>query len=291
MTAPGRNGQIDLAFARVAGSGTPTGPGTRTALRCYAHRAPLQLGRILYPDESCPDMAYAHVAMIAGGLVEGDCLMQRVEVDAGARAHVTTLSATKVYRATGGHVAQRIELRAAAGGVLEWWPEPVIAFRGARFQQAVELQAHSEAVLLYGDLLLPGRTGERHDYAAYSSRVTACSGDGALLFVDTQALAPTPFGRRALRDTLPADRQVIGTVFVLARAAGTDLLAALRAELGAVEGTLPVLAGCSLLPGEAGVVVRLLAADGNAGRAALAAIRRVTRRELLHAGTAAPRKL
>jgi urease accessory protein len=233
--APGRTGRLDLRLGIDSAT-------RRTTLQHYAHQTPLQVGRLLYPDEACPDMAYVYVAMITGGLVQGDRLEHCVDVTAGARAHVTTLSATKVYRTTDGQAEQSIALRVEEGGVLEWWPDPIIPFRHARFAQTVELTAHPGGVMLYGDLLLPGRTGERHEYAAYTSRLTARSAAGTLLFADSQSLAPPPFGRRRLREILPPERQVIGSVYVLACDAGGALVDAIRDTLHALEVRLPLLA-------------------------------------------------
>ena len=228
--------------------------------------------------------------------------------------------------------AQRLDLAVEAGGVLEWWPDPVIPFRGARFWQETALTVDPDGTLLYGDLLLPGRSaaGERHDYAYYRSRLTAYRPDGTLLFTDVQALAPPPPGAAPLRDTLPAGLQTLGTVYLLARSSVVGpLLVALRdtlaqppladaaggtAALAAGDGAQPprgrpgaptaapaagqgdaagpgVLAGCSLLPRQCGVVVRMLAADGASGRRAMAGVLACARRHLLGADPPPPRKL
>jgi urease accessory protein UreH len=195
-------------------------------------------------------------------------------------------------------------LAVGAGAFLEWWPDPLIPFRGARLWQEAACTVHPEGTLLYGDLMLPGRAGagERHEYAYYRSRVSARRPDGTLLFADTQALAPPPAGARAPRPALPSGLHGIGTAYILSR---VDTLAGL---LGAVRealcGPAPaaaggagragaghVLGGASLLPGDCGLVVRFLAPDGRAGRCAMASIRAAARRWLLGSAPPAPRKL
>ena len=294
---PGKDGLLDLRVGLDE-------PGGRTALRALRHRPPLQLGRLLYPDEGCPRMAYAYVAMLAGGLVQGDRLGTHIHLEPGAQAHVTTLAATKIYRMERNGAAQHLELAVGAGAFLEWWPDPLIPFRGARLWQEAACTVHPEGTLLYGDLLLPGRAGagERHEYAYYRSRVSARRPNGTLLFTDTQALAPPPPGARAPRPALPSGLHGIGTAYILSR---VDTLAGL---LGAVRealcGPAPaaaggagragaghVLGGASLLPGDCGLVVRFLAPDGRAGRCAMASIRAAARRWLLGSAPPAPRKL
>lgn len=314
----GKDGLLDLTLGVVDRPGDADGP-WRTALRHYRHRSPLQLGRLLYPDPSCPDMAFVYVAMLSGGFVQGDRMTQRIVLQPGARAHVTTLAATKVYGMQRHEASQRIDLSAGAGALLEWWPDPIIPFRQARFRQEVILTADPHAVLLYGDLLLPGRAArqERHAYDAYSSRVTARRPDGRLLFADTQCLAPPPAGAPPLSSILPLERDTLGTVYVLApHAQARSLLASLAPGLADATGSAPgrpgvtpgtpgspaeddgatptcrssaapalgqsgVLAGCSLLPGDCGLVVRLLAPNGRTGRRAMHAVWQSVRRGLL----------
>ncbi len=329
--APGRPGKDGLLDIRL----THAPQRSRTVLRALSHRPPLQLGRLLYPDPDLPDMAYCYTAMLAGGLAQGDRLQLRVSLDPGAQAHVTTLAATKVYRAERNGAEQRVTLDVAAGAYLEWWPDPLIPFREARFWQHVDLAIDPEATLLYADLILPGRsvtsippngthsdgatadtgpsfpseatgatvppvpsgvTGERHEYAYYDSRLTARRPDGALLFTDTQALAPPPPGGRPLRETLPDGLHTIGTVYVLAPPSCLGpLLEDLRAWLASVHHHTDgrprqALSGCSLLPNQCGLVVRFLAADGAVGRRLLAGIAAVARRLLRGAGPPIGRK-
>ncbi|MBI3972888.1 MAG: urease accessory protein UreD [Chloroflexi bacterium] len=282
---PGKDGRIELCLGRGDRIG-------RTVIRSLRHQPPLQMGRLLHPDPACPEIGYCYLAMLTGGLVQGDRLHVRIALEPGARAHVTTLSATKVYGMERNGAAQRVELTCGPGSFLEWWPDPVIPFRGARFWQEVGLTVDPDAHLLYGDLVLPGRVtaGEQHDYAFYRSRVTARSPDGRRLFVDTQALAPPPAGAGPIRTTLPSDRQVVGTVYVLTRSPALPaLLDKLRRRLAASatvgtvggDGIRGVLAGCSLLPAGCGIVVRFLACDGPAGRAAMAAMQAGVRQHLL----------
>jgi urease accessory protein len=285
---PGKDGLVEVSLA--AGR-------ERTVLVGVRHRTPLQIGRVLYPDAGCPEMAFVYVAMIGGGIVQGDRLTWRVDLRPGARAHVTTLSATKIYRTVDPTAGQgpthSVDLAVGAGAVLEWWPDPVIPFRGSRFRQEVTLSVDPAGSLLYGDLLLPGRVAsdERHAYAAYSSRVTATRPDGRRLFKDTQSLAPPPAGAPPLAETMPPGLDTLGTVYVLAPERHHATLAgALAAAVGGA-GLAGVLAGYSLLPQGSGLAVRLLAPDGAAGRRAMRAVWQAARRVLVGADAPDERKL
>jgi urease accessory protein len=238
-------------------------------------------------------MAFLYVAMLSGGLAQGDRLTLRVALEPGALAHVTTLAATKVYRMERDGAEQAVHLSAGPGTYLEWWPDPLIPFRGARFRQDVLLTVHSTAALLYGDLLLPGRSarGERHDYAAYATQVTATRPDGRLLFVDGQTFAPPPPGADRFAASLPPGLDTVGSLFVLAP---SEALAALAAALaGAVQRAAAggVFAGASRLPADAGFALRLLAPDGPSGRAAMRAAWAAARRCLRGVAPPDERKL
>jgi len=274
---PGKDGFLDLRLVRDTSLG-------RTVARGITHRPPFQIGRILYPDSGIPDMAYCYVAMLTGGLVQGDRLRLQVALDSGARAHVTTLAATKIYRMERNGAEQRVSLEVGPGAVLEWWPDPLIPFRGARLWQEVDITVDPTGILLYADLLHPGREtrGECHDYDYYRSRVTVRRPGGATLFVDTQAFAPPPPSGARLSETLPPGQQSIGTVYAaVALSAVPSLLHALR-EWCTTSDPAVVLAGCSALPGDSGVVVRFLAGASDARRA-LDELLALLRRQLLAA--------
>ena len=89
----GQNGLVDLILERRAG---------RTRLTQSRTRPPLLVQQALYPDEAAPDMAYVFLANPTGGLLQNDRHRIAVSVGAGARAHVTTQSATKVIHHDGG---------------------------------------------------------------------------------------------------------------------------------------------------------------------------------------------
>lgn len=106
-----------------------TAAGDRTHLSARAHRGPLVVQRPFYPEG--PAVPHVYLLHPPGGIVGGDTLRVDVQVDAGARALVTTPAATKVYRTRGPRSTQAQHLRVAAGGALEWLPQETILYDGA----------------------------------------------------------------------------------------------------------------------------------------------------------------
>jgi urease accessory protein len=99
-----------------------------------------------------------------GGLVAGDVLEVRVQVDAGARVLMTTPAAAKVYRGNGGRgAAQRQRLQVASGASLEWLPQETIVFDGGEVELSTRVDLEPGAAFIGWELLCLGRpaAGER----------------------------------------------------------------------------------------------------------------------------------
>ncbi len=120
--------------------------------------------RALLPQPDPGEAATAVLITTAGGLTGGDRLQIAIAVDAQADALCTPQAAEKIYRATAEETAEiGIHLRAAAGARLEWLPQEMILFDGARLRRKVEIDLAADSLLLAGDMTVFGRTarGER----------------------------------------------------------------------------------------------------------------------------------
>ena len=109
-----------------------------------------------------------HLNNISGGVLGGDCLELCLEVGAGVAAQVTTTSATRVYRPRPDAVDAVCDTRihVASGGLLEYLPDPLIPFRGARLEQRTRIVLEDGAALFWWETLAPGRAaaGELFEY-------------------------------------------------------------------------------------------------------------------------------
>ncbi|WP_326835493.1 urease accessory protein UreD [Amycolatopsis rhabdoformis] len=269
--APGKLGVLDLALA-------PRG-GTTRVVRQY-QRAPLHIYRPIHLDPHRPDMAFVFLQQQGDGFVQGD--RYRVDVDCadGSAVHLTTQASTKVYGARDNYATQLLNLRAGAGAVLEYLPDPVVPFRGSRLYQRTTVTLAPDATVLLGEVLLPGRVarGETHCYDLYRAELEARRTDGALLFADTLRLRPGGAGDPGSPATL-GGYQVVGSFTALSdRMPPAELVAALRAELAPVP---EVFAGVSELPAGCGAGVRVLGHTSKAVQAAMHAAWDRARRCLL----------
>jgi urease accessory protein len=271
--APGKVGLLDLKLARHGGV---------TRVERHYQRVPLHVYQPIYLDSGRPDMAFLYVQQFGDGLVQGD--RYRIDIDCapGSATHVTTQAATNVFGARENIVTQLVNLRVAAGAVLEYLPDPTVPFRNSRLFQRTCVAADPEATVLLGETLLPGRVahGEAHEYDLYWSETEVRRPDGALLFADVLRLT----GLEGKRPSVLGTHDVIAVLHVISPSADhANLVARLRSALSVCP---PVLAGVSELPNDCGVTVKLLGSSSRSVQAALRTAWNTARLELL--GVPAP---
>jgi len=247
-------GLADLTFAPRDG---------RTRLVASQTRPPLLAGRVLYPDEALPDLAHLILANPTAGIFAGDHLHIRVRVRAGGRAHVTTQAATRVHAMLTGVATQRIGLLVEEDAALEWLPDPTIPFRGARFTSGTQIVVAPGGMLIYGDILTPGRvaSGERLAYTRLTTRLTVKRPAGEPLYREATSSVPArrpPLGRGLLGERAATSGTLLIVSDISPKVLCETIRAALVEEVGEQSG---VLAGVSILPGGGGVCVKALAPD------------------------------
>ncbi|MGH8887411.1 MAG: urease accessory protein UreD [Egibacteraceae bacterium] len=271
--APGKLGLLQLRFEAQDG---------RTRLASGYASGPQRVGRALHLDPELPGMAFAFIQSVSGGILQGDRLGVEITVAERAQAHVTTQSATKLYRMDRNYATQRLRVRVESGAYLEFLPDYLIPYRNARFYQEVTLEVADDATVVFSDALAPGRTasGETFAYDLLHTRLEARDLFGGLRFTDTLLLEP---GRRDPRRTGSlAGRSDLGTLYVLTRAVGSSGLAdRLHDCVNAVSG---VVGGASRLPGGDGVVARMIGDSSRAVQAALHQAWRTVRTATLGVG-------
>ena len=128
--------------------------------------------------------------MTSGCVVQGDRLDIAITVGAGAMAHITTQSATKIHQMDANFAAQSQQLILADHAYLELLPGPVIPHRHSRFRTHSQAIVAASATLIYAEILLPGRkyhgAGELFEYDLYSATTTASlAGPRAAVYGET----------------------------------------------------------------------------------------------------------
>ncbi len=277
--APGKTGHLRAGFERR---------GARTELVDLASQAPYLAQRALHCDETLPDMAWLFVLSTSGCVLQGDRMTLDVTVAPGARAHVTTQSATKVHAMDANHATSVQTLTVADGGYLEYLPEPLILHRASRFASETRIVVAPDASAIVGEIVQPGRLHHRDDerfgMTVLSLATRGVRPDGTLLFDERLVVEPE---RQALASPAAMrDFDVFGNVFVCT----PPDVAAMLVERLAADIDLPagVACGACRLPNDAGLVFKAVAREMSALKAAVRTLWSVAREAI--AGGPAPER-
>jgi urease accessory protein len=251
---PGRrlvSGRLDLAFAADADG--------RSFLRRQYASYPFHVCRPQFQDRSLPGLATLYLQSCSGGLYEDDRLDVGIAVGQGAEAHVSTQAATVVHSMPKGHAEQTVRLRSEAGAYLEYLPDPQILFPGSRCRSVLRAAVGGDGVALVSDSFLQhDPEGGEGTFSAYSSEIVVETADGEVLAIDQLNVDGGAFRGK---------RPGVSGAFA---AQGTLIVAGIADELRMISLDYAEAAiGASQLPKSAGMLVRVLAADGAALKRAM----------------------
>ncbi|MGA4545840.1 urease accessory protein UreD [Uniformispora flossi] len=246
--SPAKVGILDLAF-EVRGA--------RTELVGRYQKTPLQIMRPLWIDPAEPGTAYVYLMATGGGITQADRYRIDVRCGPGARVHLTTQAATKVFRMEQDYASQLVALTAAPGAYLEYLPDPLIPFRDARFYQRTTVTAAPGSTVVLGETVTAGRLarGERHDYQVLATDLEIHRPDGTLLAVDTLRLVPDRGRDTVTGPAVFAGYDHLSTLFVIG---GQRPAAEIADTLHAALAGHDLHYGVSTLPEESGAWLRLL---------------------------------
>lgn len=257
------SGHLHLEASRTADG--------RTVVSRQAFRAPFHLSKPYW------DGVALHVQMVnpTAGMLEGDELETDIAVNAGASLLVTTPSHARAFRVKGdGGVRNRQALRVAAGGWLDWFPEPLVPHAGCDYCQDTTVDLEPGAALFFCESLGPGRAARGELWAwrrlelGLSLRVAS-----TLRLRERFALGAGEAANLAGLAGQPA--AWIATCAVVAPGADSadwDAVRALHAP--------PLWVGASRLEGGDAWTMRVIAPDGQALRTALTEIRSLLARTI-----------
>ena len=277
--AVGKTGFLRLGFEQR---------GDCTVLADLECRSPCMAQRALYPDPAMPDLAWLFMISTAGCVLQADRLALDVTLAPGARAHVTTQSATKVHTMDANYAVQTQSIALADGAYLEFTPEPLIPHRGARFLSDTRISIAPTATLLYAEIVQPGRKHHHPDecfgVTMLSLAVGAERPDGQTLFTEKLVIDPA---RRPMRQTGVMDAfDVFGNVVLLTPKDSADRIhARVDADVDHVNG---LAFGACRLPNDAGLVFKVLGRETAQVKAKVREFWGIARQEITGAAIPAP---
>ena len=235
----------------------------------YVHRQrvgyPFHVGRSLKMSGDPPGMPTVYLQSCSGGIFEGDSLRLHIAAGEGAAAHVATAASTVVHSMASQAASQQVELHAHAGSFLEYLPDPVILFPGAKLTSGARVSVHPGATVILGDSLL------LHDPKGGDGRFDWLQSDTVIEDAAGKLLARDRFRIEGVQLTrglagITGSWKAQGSLFVVTSAKPqAELVAAMRVALVSAG----VYAGATILPNQSGAWTRILATDADALKAAL----------------------
>lgn len=278
--APGKNGVLDMRFARR---------GDRSVLAHLYRQAPLLVQQALYWDEHLPGLPCVYVISTSGCVLQGDRLDVSVAVGAGAMAHITTQSATKIHQMDANFAAQSQRLTLADNAYLELLPGPVIPHRHSRFITHTEATVAETATLLNVELVQPGRkhhgAGELFEFDLYSSTLTASRPDGTPLF--TEKLVAEPWRHSVRQAGVMGKFDVFANVSLITPRPDADRI--FNKVVPGVHADADCVAGASRLPNDAGLAYKVLGMETEPVKAKVRAFWALVRQQVTGAAIPAAR--
>jgi urease accessory protein len=181
IAVPSRvEGRAELTFVSRGG---------RTVLARSRVTAPMTLVR---PFPLPDGRQLVQLITLGPGFCGGDTVHVRLTADEGAGVVVTTTAATRVLSMSPGmHAEQHVEIHAARGACVEYYPGIAIPFPDSAFAQTVRVRAAAGARVGVMDTWALGRIarGEYLDFRSLSNRTTLVV-DGSLIYADATELVP-----------------------------------------------------------------------------------------------------
>lgn len=258
--------------ARLAVEFERSVPDGHTILAASLQQPPLRVVRA-FPQED--GAALVHLHNVSGGLLGGDALELSVRVGAAAQAQITTTGATRLYRPRrdAADATQRIEIVVGENALLEYVPDPLIPFAGARFAQWTHIRLQSGAGLFWWEIVAPGReaSGEAFAYERieWTTDVTVA---GKLVAAERARIEPR---RSAAHLARLGENRTFATFFICREGLDARFWIAAEERLREIAATLDLEGGAvwgvSTMVSD-GLVVRALAPRGIAVMTGLRAL-------------------
>src|SRR5260370_20919895 len=246
LKMPGQNGTIKIDLQ--------VNDDSKTYIKSLLSKAPFLIQKAIYPDTSYPHFAHIYMMSSSGGILQGD--EQKIDVVMGrnSAARITTQSATKIYKMEGGYASQYINIHNQEGSYLEFIPHQIIPFKSSRFYQEVNFVVEENAVLIYSEIISAGRiaSGEKFDFDLCFLR-TSAHRNGQMLFTDVMSLS---YKDKANLESIFGGKAIFSTVYIIGNSIQIERIVD---EINLTAKNVSLLASCSSLPYNSGIIVRILA--------------------------------
>lgn len=278
---PGKLGGLLLRLERDEYNG-------KTSVKEQYSKVPLYTQRALYQEEALPSMAYMYIISPSGGMLQGDRYRMDITLRNNASAHITTQGATRVYRMEKNYATQIVNIDVGEDCYFEYIPDQIIPYVNSRFYQIANIKVHDNATMLYSEIMVPGRvaSGESFQYDICYMKAVGKNQNDDLRFVDVAILEPK---KRSMKYFgVMEGYGTIGNMYIMTPKKHVEEL---NQQINEALGSFANLyAGATILPNDAGVMIRMLGDQFSTLRNAIFEVVRITRKKILNAPFSGIRK-
>ncbi|KAK3359941.1 UreD urease accessory protein-domain-containing protein [Lasiosphaeria hispida] len=140
-------------------------PNGVSGLSAITYQYPLKLIAPSRPSETKSVLVF--LLSYGGGLVAGDTVDLKIDVEAGAKLSVVTQGHTKIFKSATPDIVTRQTMRVhvAGGAALCLLPDPVQPFEGSVYEQTQIFKLATDASLCLLDWVTQGRTARGEDWS------------------------------------------------------------------------------------------------------------------------------
>ncbi|KAK0719822.1 UreD urease accessory protein-domain-containing protein [Lasiosphaeris hirsuta] len=140
-------------------------PNGVSGLSAITYQYPLKLIAPSRPSETKSVLVF--LLSYGGGLVAGDTMDLKVNVEAGAKLSVVTQGHTKIFKSATPDIVTRqsMHVHVASGAALCLLPDPVQPFEGSVYEQTQVFKLAKDATLCLLDWVTQGRTARGEDWS------------------------------------------------------------------------------------------------------------------------------
>jgi urease accessory protein len=203
-------------------------------------------------------MAYIYVISPSGGILQGDRYRTDIMLKKSAKSHITTQSATRIYKMNNNFGTQIINLDVDENCYLEYIPDQIIPFKNSKYYQVSNIKVHDTATCVYSEILTPGRvaSNESFEYDLCYMKVKSVNHQNKTRFIDIAKLEPKKENTKSFG--IMGGYDILGNVYVLIP---KSYVTEIKNEINALLNNLNlnnVIGGCTKMPDDSGLLVRLL---------------------------------
>ena len=196
-----------------------------------------------------------YLIQLGGGYIEGEYYENRLKLEEGSQAILTTQASSKIYKSENGIPSkQYTNLQLEKNSKLEFINDSVILYKDAVYEQSTDIYLEEGTTLIYSDGITAGWSPDGKLFQYTSTRIkTNLYLNGELIYLDNLKITPKDYEVQSFG--ILEGYKNFGTMVIIDERVDKELIKRLREETKNLN--LDVKFGISLLE-KNGFIVRVL---------------------------------